>query len=200
MESAALAALHAATDDALHELESLPLVRRVMSRGVTLDDYRAYLQAHLQVFAAWSESYPRCLRRRCRCNPASRLDALHLDLAALGGGVLDATPRERFGFDWPPESPCWWGALYVFEGTRLDARAVAGHLRRELGVCVAGALRFLDPLNEASSQPAWATTVQSIERALTPESLAEGIDGARTALAHLHTALSSTESTCREAA
>ena len=190
MEGAALAALHSATDDALHDLENLPLARRVMSRDVTLDDYRAYLQAHHAVFAAWSEAYPRCLRRRCRCDPASRLDALHLDLAALGGAVLDERPLGRFVFEWPAESPAWWGALYVFEGTRLDARALARHLRRELGFCVAGALRYLDPINEASSQPAWARTVQSIERALTPEALPEGIEGARAALGHLRGAIS----------
>src|SRR5688572_17758509 len=161
-----------------------------MSRDVTLDDYRAYLEAHLAVFVAWSESYPRCLRRRCRCDPASRLDALHLDLAALGGGVIGEVPLGRFSFDWPPESPAWWGALYVFEHARLDARAMARHLRRQLGVCVAGALRYLDPVNEASSQPAWATTVQHLERALAPPALDEGIAGALAAVAHLRAALS----------
>src|SRR5688572_32589861 len=99
-----------------------------MSRDVTLDDYRAYLQAHHAVALAWSEAYPSCLRRRCRCDPASRLDALHLDLAALGGDVIDDDSAVRFAFDWPPESPAWWGALYVFEGARLDARASASHL------------------------------------------------------------------------
>src|SRR3546814_7622191 len=52
-----------------------------------------------------------------------------------------------------PISAAWWGALYVFEGSRLDSRVVARHLRQQLGLCVAGALRFLDPVNEASSQP-----------------------------------------------
>ena len=189
MEGAALAALHDATGDALRALEHLPLSRRVMSRDVTLSAYREYLQAHHEVLVAWAEAYPRHLRRQSRCDPESRLDALHLDLAALGSGVIDTRPPGHHAFDWPPDSPAWWGALYVFEGTRLDARAVAAHLRRQLGVCVAGALRYLDPVNEASSQPAWATTVQTLERALPPEKLAPAIEGALAAVARLHAAL-----------
>ena len=189
MEGAALVALRDATDEASRALERLPLAQRVMSREVTLDDYRAWLQAHLAVFVAWTESYPQALRRYSRCDPALRLDALHLDLAVLHEGVIDDMSPGDYRFDWPADSPAWWGALYVIEGTRQDARGVASHLRQQLGLCVSGALRFLDPVNEAASQPAWSNTVQCLERVLTADKLAEGIDGARATLDYFAQAL-----------
>lgn len=183
----ALAALRDATGPARHALDSSPLPRRVLSREVTLDDYRTWLRAHFALFVPWSEAYPQRLRRACRCDPAARLDALHLDLAVLYGGVLDDPALGDFRFDWNDDSPAWWGALYVFEDARQDARAVARHLRQQLGLCVSGALHFLDPVNEGM-QPAWPSLVQALERALPQSSRAAAVEGALTVLGNFHTA------------
>lgn len=191
MEGAALTALREATDAAQRALEQTPLTRRVMSREVTLDDYHAWLQAYLGVVVPWCESCPNALRRRSRCDPTTRVDALHLDIAVLGDRQLQESNGNACRFDWPADSAAWWGALYVFEGSRLDARSVAQHLRQELGFCVSGALRYLDPVNEASSQPAWSSIVQGLERSLVSETaLHEAIAGACTTLEYLRAALS----------
>lgn len=192
MTAGALATLRDATEPAHRALEDLPLTRRLMSREVTLDDYRVFLQAQLAVFVPWAEAYPRSLRRACRCEPATRLDALHMDLAVLRDGVLDDPALGPYAFDWDDASPAWWGALYVFEGSRLGARVVARHLRQQLGLCVAGALRFLDPVNEAA-QPAWSTLVQCIERNLDEATLPLAIEGASRTFAHFHDAFARAE-------
>jgi heme oxygenase len=189
VDGAVIAALRHATDDALRDFEKLPLARRLSSRDVTLSEYAAWLQAHVAVFSAWAEAYPYSLRRACRCDPAARVEALHLDLAALGESVIREAPLAPPAFDWPGHSPAWWGALYVFEGSRFDARAIAASLRRHLGVCVSGALRFLDPVNGPVAQQAWSTTAQCIERALSPAELPLAIEGALATIAHLHRAV-----------
>lgn len=183
----ALAALREATAPARHALASSPLARRVVSREVTLDDYRTWLRIQFALFVPWSEAYPQRLRRACRCDPSVRLDALHLDRAALYGGVLDEPALGDFRFDWNDDSPAWWGALYVFEGPRRDARAVAQHLRQQLGLCVSGALHFLDPANEGM-QPAWSSVAQALERGLPQYSRPAAIEGALTVLGNFHTA------------
>jgi len=184
----ALAALRDATAQTRQALEDTPLARRLRSREVTLADYRSYLQAHRAVLQPWVEAYPRCLRRACRCDPEARLDALHLDLAVLHDGVLDDPSLGEFAYDWDDGASEWWGALYVFEGFRLDARGMADHLRRQLGLCVAGALRFLDPVNEAHSQPAWATVLQCLQRHLDDDTLPGAVAGAEAVYAHFHAA------------
>ena len=200
MEGAALAALREATEPAKRALDELPVPRRVMSRDVTLADYRCFLQAQHAVIGPWSESYPTRLRRACRCDPASRLEALHLDLAVLGDAVLVDAPAGRLRFEWPIDSPAWWGALYVFEGPRLDARAVARHLRQQLGVCVGGALRFLDPLNEAAQQPAWSSIAQSLERAVTTSRVPLAIEGALQTLGYFASAFGRVDTAIDESA
>jgi heme oxygenase len=191
VEGAALSALREATEASQRALEQTALWRRVMSCEVTLDDYRAWLQAHLAVSVCWAEACPLTLRRRTRCDPNARVDALHLDLAVLGDSVLREAPANPCGFDWPDASAAWSGALYVFEGSRLDARVVARHLRQQLGFCVAGALRFLDPVNEATSQPAWSSIVQELERSLSStDALREAIAGALATLECLRQVLS----------
>lgn len=191
----ALQALREATQDSHSALEASALSTRMMSSAVTLDNYRSFLVAQLAVFAPWCEAYPQTLRRGCRCDPVARLDALHLDLSELQYGVLDAPSLGTFDFDWPDEAPEWWGALYVFEGSRLGGRVVARHLRQQLGACVDAALRFLDPPNDAT-QPAWPSLSQSIERALPRSSRAAAIGGARRAFAHFDRAFARAWAPC----
>lgn len=185
----ALSVLRQATGSAQRGLDDAPLLRRLNSREVTLSDYRAYLQAQLAVFAAWSEAYPLSLRRACRCDPAARLDALHLDLAALHDETIERGAAAAPVFDWPAESAAWFGALYVLESLRAGGRAVAQHLRQELGLCVGGALRFLDPAHEIGVQPAWPALAQCLERALPPERVPEAIEGALATYALLTSSL-----------
>jgi heme oxygenase len=184
----ALAALRQATGSAQRGLDDAPLWRRLNSREVTLADYRTYLQVQLAILAAWTEAYPAALRRACRCDPAARLDALHLDLAALRDAALDGPAASPMVFDWPAESAAWFGALYVLESLRARGRAVAQHLRQELGLCVGGALRFLDPAQETSVQPAWPSLAHCLERALPPERVPEAVEGALATYAMLNAA------------
>lgn len=162
---AAVAALRAATQGAHRALEASPLPMRVMSRAVTLDDYRAFLMAQRALLLPFVEAYPAMLSRGCHCRPEARLEALHLDLAGLqDGNVLDE-PLGHSPFSWEPEADEWWGALYVFEGSHLGGRVIARHLRQQLGFCVDGALRFLDPADDGR-QPSWPAVAQCLERAL----------------------------------
>jgi heme oxygenase len=179
--------LREATERAQHALESTWLHQQVRSNDVTLLDYRHFLQAQLTVFVPWVECLPAALREASGCDPAARLDALHLDLAALHDDVIDEPARASFSFDWPPASAEWWGALYVMEASRLDGRTTARHLREQLGLCVAGALRFLDPPNDAA-QPAWATLLHRLEAAVDESAREEAVAGALVTFAHFHAA------------
>jgi heme oxygenase len=190
----ALSVLREATR-ALHDaVESAALPRRLMSGRVTLDDYRAFLQAHRPITEAWASRCPAAVRRASGCDPESRLRALHADLAALAGAPSEGAPppvaqaQDAASFLWPDDAAEWWGALYVVEGSRLGGRVVARHLRERLGRAAPPAFAYLDG-DAAGNAAAWPVTIRRLQAALPPPRHAAAVRGALATFQRFHAAL-----------
>ncbi|MGQ9659718.1 MAG: biliverdin-producing heme oxygenase [Thermochromatium sp.] len=176
------AAIHA-------EIEQLPLMARLTSETVTLDDYRRYLRAILAIQAplerALYDGIDATVRDRLGVRP--KLPALLADLAEQGLPLDPGTALTP-----PPvldDLSVRVGGLYVLEGATLGGRTIARHLRRILGELL-GATRLLDFHGQHTSA-AWKAFTRELnaltaEQRLVPDLV---ISGALTVFAHVHACL-----------
>ncbi|MBK1653503.1 biliverdin-producing heme oxygenase [Allochromatium vinosum] len=138
-------ALRRATAGIHAEIEHLPLMSRLTSETVTLDDYRYYLRAILAIHAPLEQTlYARLdasVNERLGVRP--KLPALLNDLDEQGlkynMAALTVTPAIAL----PNDLSATIGGLYVLEGATLGGRTIARHLRRLIGEPL-GSTRFLD--------------------------------------------------------
>jgi heme oxygenase (biliverdin-IX-beta and delta-forming) len=173
----ALDALRASTREVHLTLDEMPLMRRVMADSVDVDDYRAFLRAQLTVMERWWAICPVCVADAAPETVDARSAGLRDDLTALGRGDDSLTllwPRQC----WPSYSAQWWGALYVIEGSRIGACAVADRIEAALGSSVQGATRFLQGRRDARTS--WLRLLSQIEQRV-GDRIEDAVDGAHTA-------------------
>ncbi len=150
-------ALRLATAKAHEAVEQLPIMLRLTSDAVTVDDYRRYLQILAGIYAAVEAALysglDADLRQRLGVRP--KLPALLRDLEEQGMGAASArvegqvSPDGPDGFA-PRGTSAIIGGLYVLEGATLGGRTIARHLRRCLGAEL-GAASLLDFHGERTS-------------------------------------------------
>lgn len=172
-------ALRRATAGIHAEIERLPLMARLNSDTVTLDDYRQYLRVIVTIHApleGWL--YARLdadMRQRLGVRP--KLPALLADLEeqrlSCNAPMLAVMPMPEL-----PEHPATTvGGLYVLEGATLGGRTIARHLRRVLGESIGGA-RLLD-FHGRQTSATWkdftsALNALAAEGLLTPDAVIAG--------------------------
>lgn len=172
-------ALRRATAGIHAEVERLPLMERLNSEAVTLDDYRQYLRAIVTIHAPLEDSlYERLdgeTYRRLGIRP--KLPALLADLEEQGlewnAHMLAVMPTPVL----PENLGATVGGLYVLEGATLGGRTIAQHLRRRLGASI-GAARFLD-FHGRRTSATWkgftaALNALAAEDTLTPDAVIAG--------------------------
>lgn len=184
-------ALRRATAGIHAEIERLPLMERLNSDAVTLDDYRRYLRAIFTIHAPLEASlYERLDAETCRrLGIRPKLPALFADLEEQG---LEWNAHRPAAMPTPvlPENPgATVGGLYVLEGATLGGRTIARHLRRHIGHAI-GATRFLD-FHGRRTSAAWkgftgALNALADEGALTPDAV---IAGALAVFTHVYNRL-----------
>ena len=142
------------TAEAHEAIEHLPLMRRLTSAEVTLDDYRHYLRTIEAIYSPLEQALYAGLSEplRERLGVAPKRSALLGDLAELGDAP-EADPRTTLADPELPEQlpallsaqhpSALVGGLYVLEGATLGGRTIARHLRAVLGESFGGG-RFMD--------------------------------------------------------
>ncbi|MTW20997.1 biliverdin-producing heme oxygenase [Allochromatium palmeri] len=184
-------ALRRATAGIHAEIERLPLMVRLNSETVTLEDYRYYLQAIVTIHAPLEGALYERLDAETlqRLNIQPKLPALLADLEEQG---LEAQTHRIMAMPMlmlPESRGATVGGLYVLEGATLGGRTIARHLRRFIGESL-GTSRFLDFHGQQTSA-AWkgftsALNGLSAEGVLTPDAV---IAGALAVFTHVHTCL-----------
>lgn len=181
-------ALRRATAGIHAEIERLPLMSRLTSETVTLDDYGCYLRAILAIHApleqALYEGLDGTVRDRLGVRP--KLPALLADMEEQGltfnMPVLAVAPAPLL----PDDLSARVGGLYVLEGATLGGRTIARHLRRLIGEPL-GATRFLD-FHSQNTSAAWKGFTSGLnalaaQQALVPDRV---IAGALAVFAYVH--------------
>ncbi len=120
------------TREAHGKVDSLPLLRGLMSRSVTVEDYRLALTGLYRVNALLCPVLDEGLgdHRHLSLRPTDLLRYLELDLNALGGDLSLPKGLETPTFSTADEA---LGAWYVLEGSALGGVTIARRLRRVLG-------------------------------------------------------------------
>jgi heme oxygenase (biliverdin-IX-beta and delta-forming) len=138
------------TAEAHEAIERLPLMRRLTSPEVTLDDYRRYLRTMAEIYSPLETALYAGLgdALRERLGVAPKQSALLGDLAELEDSPVPDSSAPGSG-DGLPEllselhPSALVGGLYVLEGATLGGRTIARHLRAVLGDSFGGG-HFLD--------------------------------------------------------
>lgn len=165
--------LREATAAAHEEIEHLPVMRRLTSDAVTLEDYHRYLITLASLYgvveAALYEGLDGAVRERLRLRP--KVPALLDDLDEQGiTPEADMARAETATHYAPRGASAVVGGLYVLEGATLGGHTIARHLRRRLGDAVGGAT-FLD-FHGSDTAAAWKHFGETLE-ALKTEGIVE---------------------------
>lgn len=174
------AALRAATHAAHTAVESLPLMRRLMSADVDASTCADVLRRQWRIHAGWEQANAGWLRvQPWAYRP--RAPALRADLAWLQATAPDDAPLPAPS---AADDATGWGMLYVVEGSALGGQVIARHLRR-CCPAAAGALRHFG----AAVPPgqAWPRFQSLLDRQLVDAAaLRRAIGGAHAMFAHFH--------------
>ncbi|QGU32482.1 biliverdin-producing heme oxygenase [Thermochromatium tepidum] len=182
-------ALRRATAEIHAEIEQLPLMARLTSKAVILDDYRRYLRAILSVYAPLEQILYARLddTTRDRLGIMPKLPALIADMEEQGLTFNSATLAFAPGPALLDDLSTTVGGLYVLEGATLGGRTIARHLRGIIGAPL-GSTRFLD-FHGQNTATAWKRFTGGLnalvaQKVLVPDRV---IAGALTVFAHIHT-------------
>lgn len=176
----AAVALRTATHSAHRAVESLPLMRALMSADIDPSTYTDVLRRQWRVHAGWEQANADWLRAQAWAY-RPRTPALRADLDWLQAGAPDGAPMPAPRV---VDDASGWGMLYVVEGSALGGQVIARHLRRTRPE-LAGALRHFGAATPPGQE--WPRFQALLERHLRDTTaLARAIDGARALFAHFH--------------
>ena len=141
-DSGFLAFLREETAEAHRQLESLPLSRQIIAPGVSLVDYRRYLEVMYPVVAETEDRIFPLLREALPdLDLRRKLSLIESDLEVLGSDRKEKIPGFFAGDDVLTVYHAM-GVMYVMEGSTLGGRVILKNLTASLGLSEDRGLRF----------------------------------------------------------
>ena len=160
-DSGFLAFLREETAEAHRQLESLPLSRQIIAPGVSLVDYRRYLEVMYPVVAETEDRIFPLLREALPdLDLRRKLSLIESDLEVLGSDRKEKIPGFFAGDDVLTVYHAM-GVMYVMEGSTLGGRVILKNLTASLGLSEDRGLRFFSGYGSQTG-PVWESFLRNL--------------------------------------